>query len=262
MHAVVVRVTLKDVERSEDQLRNEVVPQASQAPGFVNGYWTRKALQRLQLDPSMLTEDIDITVRALVVGYRVKHDRSIVSTELAPLSITSWFYQRLRWAQGWHQVTKRHTRRMVAATRLTRGQRLYWAYLLPWRETFAAIAPQALPILVAIIIVQFRYGGYWLWDPYLTGTTVLTFASGAATTYVAYRHSPASGMPMRRLDAVVYAIVSPFFALAQNIVMLVSWLRESQKNDEWIPTPRDSFAYSTSDRVKLGFGAESTTRVG
>ena len=42
MHAVVVRVTLKDVEGAEDQLRNEVVPQVSQAPGFVNGYWTRK----------------------------------------------------------------------------------------------------------------------------------------------------------------------------------------------------------------------------
>jgi hypothetical protein len=42
MHAVVVRVTLKDVQGAEEQLRNEVVPQVSQAPGFVNGYWTRK----------------------------------------------------------------------------------------------------------------------------------------------------------------------------------------------------------------------------
>lgn len=42
MHAVVIRVTLKDVEESLDRLRNEVVPQVSQAPGFVNGYWTRK----------------------------------------------------------------------------------------------------------------------------------------------------------------------------------------------------------------------------
>jgi hypothetical protein len=42
MHAVVIRVTLKDVEGAQDQLRNEVVPQVSQAPGFVNGYWTRK----------------------------------------------------------------------------------------------------------------------------------------------------------------------------------------------------------------------------
>jgi hypothetical protein len=42
MHAVVVRVTIKDAEGAEETLRNDVVPQVSQAPGFVNGYWTRK----------------------------------------------------------------------------------------------------------------------------------------------------------------------------------------------------------------------------
>ena len=42
MHAVVVRVTIKDPEAATEALRNEVVPRVSQAPGFVNGYWTRK----------------------------------------------------------------------------------------------------------------------------------------------------------------------------------------------------------------------------
>ncbi len=42
MHAVVVRVTLNDPEAAESTLREEVVPQVSQAPGFVAGYWTRK----------------------------------------------------------------------------------------------------------------------------------------------------------------------------------------------------------------------------
>ena len=42
MHAVVVRVTIKDREAATDELRNRVVPAVSQAPGFVNGYWTSK----------------------------------------------------------------------------------------------------------------------------------------------------------------------------------------------------------------------------
>jgi len=42
MHAVVVRVTIDDVDAGLETLRNEVVPQVSQAPGFVAGYWTRK----------------------------------------------------------------------------------------------------------------------------------------------------------------------------------------------------------------------------
>ncbi len=42
MHAVVVRVTINDQEGAERELREKVVPNVSQAPGFVAGYWTRK----------------------------------------------------------------------------------------------------------------------------------------------------------------------------------------------------------------------------
>jgi hypothetical protein len=42
MHAVVVRVKVSDREAAERELRENVVPRVSQAPGFVSGYWTRK----------------------------------------------------------------------------------------------------------------------------------------------------------------------------------------------------------------------------
>jgi len=42
MHAVVVRVTVNDLEGSEAVLREQVVPRVAQAPGFVAAYWTRK----------------------------------------------------------------------------------------------------------------------------------------------------------------------------------------------------------------------------
>jgi len=42
MHAVVVRVTINDREAATQELRGEVVPAVSQAPGFVAGYWTGK----------------------------------------------------------------------------------------------------------------------------------------------------------------------------------------------------------------------------
>jgi hypothetical protein len=42
MHAVVTRVTINDHEAAESHLREQVVPQVTQAPGFVAGYWTRK----------------------------------------------------------------------------------------------------------------------------------------------------------------------------------------------------------------------------
>jgi hypothetical protein len=40
MHAVVIRVTLKDRDAAEGMLREQIVPTVSQAPGFVAGYWS------------------------------------------------------------------------------------------------------------------------------------------------------------------------------------------------------------------------------
>jgi hypothetical protein len=41
MHAVVVSVTIHDVEPARTFLTEEIVPRVSQAPGFVAGYWVR-----------------------------------------------------------------------------------------------------------------------------------------------------------------------------------------------------------------------------
>jgi hypothetical protein len=42
MHAVVVKVAIKEPEAAETFLHEQVVPRVSQAPGFVTGYWTRR----------------------------------------------------------------------------------------------------------------------------------------------------------------------------------------------------------------------------
>jgi hypothetical protein len=42
MHAVVIRVSIKDEGAATSELQENVVPRVSQAPGFVAGYWTRK----------------------------------------------------------------------------------------------------------------------------------------------------------------------------------------------------------------------------
>lgn len=39
MHAVIVDVSISDVEQAERGLRERVVPAVSQAPGFVSGFW-------------------------------------------------------------------------------------------------------------------------------------------------------------------------------------------------------------------------------
>jgi hypothetical protein len=41
MHAVLTNVTIKDTATAEGYLRDQVVPNVKQAPGFVAGYWVR-----------------------------------------------------------------------------------------------------------------------------------------------------------------------------------------------------------------------------
>jgi hypothetical protein len=61
MHAVVVQVTLSDVEAAQRSLSEQVVPRVSQAPGFVNGYWTRKDNKGIAM---ILFESEDAATRA------------------------------------------------------------------------------------------------------------------------------------------------------------------------------------------------------
>jgi hypothetical protein len=39
MHAVIVDVSISNMEQAQQELRERVVPMASQVPGFVSGFW-------------------------------------------------------------------------------------------------------------------------------------------------------------------------------------------------------------------------------
>jgi hypothetical protein len=39
MHAVIVAVSIGDLEQAQRELRERVIPMVSQAPGFVSGFW-------------------------------------------------------------------------------------------------------------------------------------------------------------------------------------------------------------------------------
>ena len=74
-----------------------------------NGYWRTPLLHKMQMDGSVLTEDIDSAMRAIgEEGAKIVHDLNVTSYELAPTTIPALWKQRLRWAQGWTQVSLHH----------------------------------------------------------------------------------------------------------------------------------------------------------
>jgi heme-degrading monooxygenase HmoA len=68
MHAVVVKVTIGDFETARKGLREQVMPRASNAPGFVAGYWTRSDDGRDGL--SMVVFDSEDAARAAAEQIR------------------------------------------------------------------------------------------------------------------------------------------------------------------------------------------------
>ena len=55
--------------------------------GGSNGWWRAEVITELGLDPAMLTEDIDVSARALADGRRLATDPRILSYELAPVDV-------------------------------------------------------------------------------------------------------------------------------------------------------------------------------
>lgn len=120
--------------------------------GGSNGWWRAEVLDELGLDGRMLTEDIDVSMRALGAGHRLGMDPRILSYELAPTTWSAWWRQRTRWAQGWHEVTVRHCRPLLLNRRLSLVQRRGVVFLLLWRATHPFLATQLLPLVLAMAV--------------------------------------------------------------------------------------------------------------
>jgi len=115
--------------------------------GGSNGYWRTSLLRELRMHGFMLTEDIDSSMRAVLRGRKIVSDPYLVSRELAPESLQALAKQRLRWAQGWLQVSLKWVMPAVRSPHLTVRQKLGMVQLLAWREVYPWVSMQVLPLI-------------------------------------------------------------------------------------------------------------------
>lgn len=139
--------------------------------GGSNGWWRAEVLQRLRLNRHMLTEDIDVTARALAEGARLGTDPRIVSTELAPTTWLALWRQRMRWSQGWLEVSLRHLPTLLARRDLSGAQRRGVALLFGWRLAHPWLATQVLPTVLALALVG--PSQHVLWPLFLVGSLAI-----------------------------------------------------------------------------------------
>lgn len=133
--------------------------------GGSNGYFKSEVLKTLSFDHRMLTEDIDLTIRALIDNKKIAFDSGIVSYEQPPQNIRELWKQRTRWAQGWLQVSWKYGFKLwCPGNELSCRQKLGLFLLLPVREVGQFIALQVLPIFLAISLQnqECKFSNLWI----------------------------------------------------------------------------------------------------
>ena len=204
--------------------------------GGSNGYWKTSLLQEVPMQKAMLTEDIDATMRVLQLGGKIAFDRSLISHELAPETVKVLWNQRMRWAQGWFQVSIKHLRPALSSPHLSLRQRLGHFYLLGWCAIFPWLAFQIIPILL-----------YWIWwrsehlkwtVPVFLCTAIFTFSTTPLQILLTYRVATPE-LRARRWWFVIYATLTlVFYSEFKNLIARVAQVKEVMKDRRWKVTPR------------------------
>ncbi|MEU3710852.1 glycosyltransferase [Streptomyces catenulae] len=206
--------------------------------GGSNGFWRTDLLARTRMHGSMLTEDIDSTLRALGEGARFAVDRTLLSRELAPTTATALWNQRTRWAQGWLQVTLTHLWRALRSPVFTARQKLGLFVLLGWREVQPWLTLQILPVL---LYACWRAGGPTHLDwavPVGVLATLLTLSAGPVQALFARRLAVPEIRRRTPWFWFYFAASTVLYSHFKNIVARQSHLKEALGDRQWRVTPR------------------------
>lgn len=202
--------------------------------GGSNGFWRTDLLHGIRMRGTMLTEDIDSSLRVLESGGRVRVDPGLVSRELGTTTLKQVWNQRLRWSQGWFQVSKEHLWSGLRS-RLSIRQKLGLLHLLGWREIYPWISVQVMPIVA-----------FWIWRgdaldyfvPIFVLTSAFTLSVGPMQTFFAYRLADPEIRRHKRWFLQYFFFSSIFYSEFKNVIARMAQVKEVLGDRDWRVTPR------------------------
>ncbi|MFJ3446486.1 response regulator [Streptomyces sp. NPDC086081] len=206
--------------------------------GGSNGYWRSSLLRAIRMRGSMLTEDIDSALRAVEEGARITSDPLLVSRELAPITLGALWNQRMRWAQGWFQVSLRHLLPGLRSPNLSVRQKWGFAFLLGWREIYPWVSLQIFPLIAYQAYTREGLGDLDWFIAIFVLTTLFTVAVGPGQTLFAYI---CSDRELRRHKGWFWwylVVASIFYTELKNIIARVAQIKEAMRERAWKITPR------------------------
>ncbi len=199
--------------------------------GGSNAFWKAKVLQEIRMDKNMLTEDIDAGIRAWLKGYNLIFCPGIISYELAPKTIKSLYYQRLRWAQGWLQVTLKYTMQILRSDKQL-WQKIVMFLLLPYREFHHYLS---LNVITAFLSYYIRTG---LIDMELIkyNSILLIFEGMKILILVLGGYLSKAGINLKQV--LLYIILVIPYEIFKHVITLEAHIRNMRQINSWIVTAR------------------------
>jgi CheY-like chemotaxis protein/cellulose synthase/poly-beta-1,6-N-acetylglucosamine synthase-like glycosyltransferase len=206
--------------------------------GGSNGYWKTELLRQTRMHGFMLTEDIDSSMRVTENGYVIVTDPKIISRELAPGTLKALWNQRMRWSQGWFQVSMEHLLNAFRSKKLSTRQKIGAAYLLAWREIYPWLSSQMFPIIAFWV---WKYHGIenvnWL-IPIFVLTSLFTLSVGPGQAFLAYLSAEKEIKDHKSWFLWYLLFSSVFYTEFKNIIARVAQIKEIMGERSWRITPR------------------------
>mmetsp|Transcript_46960 Transcript_46960/g.89663 ORF Transcript_46960/g.89663 Transcript_46960/m.89663 type:complete len:635 (-) Transcript_46960:227-2131(-) len=196
--------------------------------GGSNGFWRTPALRFIGMDPRMLTEDIDASIRAMCYGFRGVYDHNLISREQPPPDMPALLRQRLRWTQGWYQVAWRSALRVPAAQRnLTRMQLVGMYWVVSMAMPVKVVYTHVLTFICLVMTFQLGVGYTFL----LTSTWLLPQAIVCVFFCPELPVSWKVNFVINLIPGLILEIITHLVAQARFILGVSEWTVTTRKND-------------------------------
>ncbi len=209
--------------------------------GGSNGYWRTDLLHQIRMRGSMLTEDIDASLRTVLRGGRIVSDPELVSYELAPTTVPALWRQRMRWAQGWYQASRRHLHRALGSGDLNARQKVGLFWLLGWREIYPWLSLQIYPLIVFSLLHPKAGQGFRLNISLYVVAAFFSTLVGPIQAVFAFALADPS---IRRHPGwfVRFAMANIVYSEFKNVIARLAPIKELLRDREWHVTPRTEAA--------------------
>jgi len=217
--------------------------------GGGNAAWRKDALMSLGFDSEFLTEDIDITLRALALGHAIEVAPWAVVGELCPQSFGAFYKQRLRWALGWEQVTLTRMNLLFSSNHISEPRKWRVMFMCWMRYLTASTSMISLgSMVITTVWPWFNHGDKIDFplpiDVCMNINTVTMGIAVASLVLIALGLTGGVREPLERwIHVGIFLPTAAAYFTFQITLMVISWCHMCCKDThEWVPTARQAGA--------------------